>query len=253
MRRKSFTRLLVYDPRLPGELADRLWTDADQLLQSGSMLKDGDRTTVVRIKIPKKESANTSWLLKRYNLRGPVHTASHLLMRSRARGSWLNGRRLRLAGIATPRPMAYLENRIGPFRTRSFLLTEFVPGVPLNDVIVRRNGRPDIPDMVIQQFATHWRRLGEFRLSIGDAKGSNFLVTPDHCLWLIDLDSMRAHWSNLTFRLFRARDWKRFLQDWCWAPEIQSAFRSAVDDSSELEKCDKVLRVASTLKKLTHR
>ena len=76
--------------------------------------------------------------------------------------------------------------------------------------------------------------MGELRLTHGDAKSSNYLVTDDGRLWPIDLDSMRFHRLEATFRLARRRDWKRFMRNWQSAPELAEAFHSAVERSTHL-------------------
>jgi len=223
--RRSFTRKFCFDPRTPAELAEMFWSDPDRLVESGTVLKDCERTTVVRVDTAEGSSTESSWLLKRYNLRDPLHTGLHFVMRSRARTSWINGRCLCSLGISSPRPMAYLERRIGPLRTRSYLLTEFVPGTPLCD-FARRNGSTiDLPDTAIRQFASLWHRFGQLRVTHGDIKLSNFLVTPDGCLWLIDLDSMRFHRLAGRFQRARTREWKQFMQYWKVPANIASALQ----------------------------
>jgi RIO-like serine/threonine protein kinase len=215
------------------------------LAASGTTLKAGDRTTVVRI-----DAAGTSWVLKRYNLRGPVHTAAHLMMASRAERSWHYGRLLLEAGLATPRPMAYVEHRLGPLRTRSFVLTEFAPGTLLSDILL--HGQPTAADryMLPAQFAELWRRLSELRLTHGDAKATNYLVTDDGRLCMIDLDSMRLHRQGLTFLLARRRDWKRFMRNWQSAPELAQAFRSAVERSNHVWIAPPHFRTLSSARRL---
>ncbi len=245
--RRSFTKLMCYDSRLPPELAERLWTDAEGLVAAGTMLKAGERTTVVRL-----DAGRDSWVLKRFNLRGAFHTALHALLRSRARNNWLYGRRLCRSGIATPRPMAFLEYRFGPLGARSFVLTEFVPGTLLRDLLLCGDPAERMRVSTCAGFAGLWRRLGELRLTHGDTKSSNYVVTDDGRLWLVDLDGMRFHRFEGTFRLARRRDWRRFIKNWREAPRLADAFRDAVesDESTDPKRAPATLEIAVPFRRL---
>ena len=134
-RRSCFSKRMCYDRAAPNDLIANLWKDADRAVQSGDMLKDGDRCTVVQIKSALTSKLGKSFVLKRYNLRGPLHTAMHFSLPTRARNCWFFGRQLNSYGILSPQPLAYLEFGCGPFRTRSFLLTEYIDGVHLNSFV----------------------------------------------------------------------------------------------------------------------
>src|SRR6267142_2040483 len=105
-RRRSIRASLWHDSSLPSSLVERLWNDPDQLIAHGSMLKDGDRCTVVRLDLDGR-----LLVLKRFNLKDRVHTAVHAFMRSRARWCWSNGLLLHAADVPTPRPLACLDER----------------------------------------------------------------------------------------------------------------------------------------------
>jgi RIO-like serine/threonine protein kinase len=221
--RRSFTRCLVHDSRVESDLAERLWSAPDGLIAEGAMIKHGDRTTVVRLSRPYSDV-----VLKRYNLRNGCHTACHALLRSRARRCWMYGRMLASNGIATPRPLAFLEQRRGPLKTRSFLLTEHVAGGLLRDVAFDEELSADDRHSLAEQFADIWRRLGELHLTHGDMKATNFVVDAIGRIWLIDLDGMRRHWSQTWFDAARQRDWRRFMKNWSRSPETAEAFRNAL-------------------------
>jgi len=229
--RTNFTRRMCLDPGLPQQLTEELWTDPDRLVAQGELLKHGGRTTVVRVEACDRSGKRTPWLLKRYNLRGPLHTLVHFCMRSRARTSWLNGHRLQSLGITTPLPRAYVEHRIGPLRTRSFLLTDFVHGTNWEEALYHETDVPELTNDVLARLTELWARLAEGRVSIGDARLANFLLTGDGRVWMIDLDSMRTHRVGLTYSLARRRDKARFLQDWRGAPHLEEVVRGAIDGS----------------------
>lgn len=218
------------DPRLDESLRGRLWRDPDGLIASaaagehGAMLKEGDRSTVVRLDI-----GGRSYTFKRYNLMGPIHTVVHLLMRSRARWNWINSRRALDAALSTPKPLACLENRLGPLRGRSYYLCEYVEGEVLLDLV--RDGRIQGQRLraVAANFATIWDTLGRMRLSHGDMKATNFIVDGKDEVWMLDLDGMRREWFAPRWRRQRARDRARFMKNWRGLGECEEVFLACVD------------------------
>ena len=222
LRRRSMHAVSWHESSLPAALVDRLWSSPDQLIAEGTMLKDGDRCTVVRLDIDGR-----LMVLKRYNIKGAFHTAVHWFMRSRARWCWRSGRMLIDAGLLTPQPLAILEERrAGLLRRRSYLLTEFVPGLPLRAWI--EQGKREAKDLhaIVAQFTRTWRELNTLRLGHGDMKATNFIVDPDGQLWLIDLDGMRTYSRGPLLRAERRKDIARFMRNWQDHPEVAAAFRA---------------------------
>lgn len=216
--------VLTHDPSLPSALIDQLWSNPDQLIATATMLKDGDRCTVVRLDINGR-----SHVLKRYNLKGPFHTAVHWFMRSRARWCWHSGLMLLSGGLLTPRPLAFLEERqFGVFRRRSYLLSEFVPGVSLRQWIDQGKHESRALHAIANQFCHAWRELSVRRLGHGDMKATNFMVDPQGRLWLIDLDGMRTYPRGLMLRAERRKDIVRFMRNWQGQPEVAAAFRARI-------------------------
>lgn len=216
-------------------MVERLWNEPDQVMASANMLKDGDRCTVVRVSGDSSAALNAkvadpnTCTLKRYNLKTRLHTAVHLPLRSRARWSWLNGRRLIAAGIPTPMPLACIEERRHGFlHLRSYLLTEFVPGRALLDLVQAGEARGPMLADLARQFTRIWQTLGQLRAGHGDMKATNFIVDPQEKLWLIDLDGLRIHRSGLLLRRERRNDLVRFMRNWHDRPEVAAVFRARI-------------------------
>lgn len=222
--RRSPSRTLLHRPDAPRQVIDSLWTDPDALLRSSTLVKDGDRTTIVRLAIDGRD-----YILKRSNLRGPLHTAVHAALRSRARWSWINAHRVTGAGLLTPQPVALLETRLGPLRARSFLLTEHIAGIAPGDWIERHAADRAAIDDLATRFREVWRALGRARLAHGDMKHSNFIIDPDGRIWLVDLDGMRRSRVPILLARARSRDRERFLRNWKDRPEVEAVFRSRLD------------------------
>ena len=240
--RRTFRRRMRFADRLPRDLVEKLWSDPNRLLAEGEMVKDGDRCTVVRVTSSQQPEQHDGWLLKRYNSCGPLHTCRHLLLRTRAERCWTYGRLLHSVAVPTPQPLAFLEFRWGLLRTQSYLLTEYVPATTLREFlqpygIASQDFAPHGLETLARQFAAIWKQLGQLRLRHGDTKATNFLVTRDLQMWVIDLDGMTSHAFDLTFRTARRRDWNRFMKNWRNAPDVAAVFREAVlADSLTLDK-----------------
>jgi hypothetical protein len=218
---------------LDGELVDRLWTNPDRVLASGHMLKDGDRCSVVRLDRAGDQSGHElpqrSMTLKRYNLKGTWHTSTHMLLRSRGKWSWNSGRTLFRAGVPTPMPLACIEERRqAVLRERSFLLTTFVPGRSLLDVIQSGPASDEQIVDLARQFARIWQSLGQLRVGHGDMKATNFIVDPHGQLWLIDLDGLRRYRWGPWLRRERRNDLERFMRNWRERPEVAAKFRARI-------------------------
>lgn len=226
--RRSMGRFMLYGAGLQAAFIDRLWEEPDEVLASGRLLKDGDRCTVAQV-VDADPSEPTPLVLKRYNLKDRVHTAAHAVLRSRARWGWVNGHRLASAGLPTPVPRACLEElRYGTLRLRSYLLTSFVPGRTLLELIASGEADPAQLADLARQFSRIWQALGQMRAGHGDMKATNFIVDPQWRLWLIDLDGLRIYRSSILLRRERRLDLARFMRNWQERPEVAAVFRARI-------------------------
>ncbi len=182
-----------------------LLDDPDSAIARGDRFKDGGTSTVARI-----EANGRPLVVKRYNLKNFRHALSRLWRPSRAWHSWLSGHRLAFYGIATPAPLAMLEERIGPLRQRAFLITEFCPGRNLLQHL-----SPDSEPGACEAAAIigFFQMLFRLRISHGDLKANN-LLWHDGKLFVIDLDALAEHENPAVFMRRWKRDRARFLKNW---------------------------------------
>lgn len=185
----------------------RLLDDPDAFLEGGTRLKDGGTATVAGIELDGRRL-----LLKRYNIKGPLHWLKRFWRPSRAWHSWVEGNRLGFLGIATPRPLAVKESRWFWLRGRAWLVTEMLAG---QDLIARwqpyLHGSP--PEVELQALDNLMAALIRERISHGDLKGHNLFW--ENGRWaLIDLDAVQQHTSDLLFARAYARDRARLLRNW---------------------------------------
>ncbi len=194
-----------------------LIADPDRWLEAGTPLKRGRTATLARI-----EATGRQLVIKRYNIKSAGHALSRCWRPSRAWHSWLAGHRLRFLGIATPRPLALVERRLGPLRGKAWLITEHCPGTNLVDLLAHRLDTP--PADVVAALGRLFAQLAAARISHGDLKATN-LLWHDGEISLVDLDAMRAHRGTAGFARAWRRDRARLLRNW---PE-GCALRDAID------------------------
>lgn len=182
-----------------------LLADLDGAMARGSLLKDGRTVTVAKLVV-----GGRTLVVKRYNIKGLGHGLSRLWRPSRAWHSWLAAHRLRFLGIDTPRPLAMVEERLGPLRRRAWLISEWCDGEALGRAL---NADHAPPPALATALRNTFDTLARERIHHGDLKASNLLWNTGR-LWLIDLDATTAHRSPTAFARAWSRDRARLLRNW---------------------------------------
>jgi len=179
----------------------------DALMDEGRILKNGNTCYVSGITWKGREV-----VVKRYNHKGFIHSLRHTIKRTRARRGWLNGHRLCMLNIATPKPLAYIERRRGMLVWESYLVTECVKGQRLYDFLrdgkISEEQRSEITGEVMELL----ERLGKHRISHGDLKHTNILITENGPV-LTDLDGMKSHKWRWMYKVWQIKDLERFAND----------------------------------------
>ena len=114
-----------------------------------------------------------------------------------------------MLNIATPKPLAYIEQLTKKLIWKSYLVTEYVDGQKLYDFLQNSNVTKEQHSMIIQQIKGLLDKMGEYRITHGDLKHTNILVT-DNGPVLTDLDGMKAHKLSWTYKSGRTKDLQRF-------------------------------------------
>ncbi len=205
--RSSFRRFQVcerqYDTPAMQLLLTSLDAAIDQARATGNLLKDGNSATVARI-----ESPAGTLVVKRYNLKNFAHRLQRACRRSRAWVSWGNIFRLEFLGIKTADPVALVEERFGPFRLRTYLVTKYIAGPDASSLSDLADPTP-----ALASIATILQDLTRASITHGDLKASNFLLGPAGPV-IIDLDSMREHRREQSFQPALKKDLARFIDNW---------------------------------------
>ncbi len=178
----------------------------DMLMDKGQTLKNDKTSYVSRLTWNGKDV-----VVKRYNYRGFIHSLRHTIKKSRARRAWLHAHRLTMLQIPTPKPLAYIEHRKGPLVWKSYLVTDFIEGQNLDCFLRDDNISNQQKTTAIQQVVKQLEMLQKCRLTHGDFKHTNILITQSGPV-LTDLDGMKSYSSNLIYHRRQTRDVARFLE-----------------------------------------
>ena len=225
---RSMHRFMVCDRDMasPSMLAFLADPDASLAQADSQYLKQGNTCTLWRARIGPHEL-----VVKRYNIKGFRHRISRLFRLTRAAVSWQNAHRLEACGILTPKPVALVEQRLGPLRGRAWYVSEYVQG---DDALILCNppaaGLPDTQAAATSIVAL-LKRMAHCSISHGDMKGNNFILSKQGAA-VIDLDAMKQHEHESGFRRAQRRDMHRFMRNWATCPETAALFQKLLGDAN---------------------
>lgn len=211
---KSLSRFEVCERDAYNDEMKALMDDPDAAMASGKLLKDGNSSTVALVRL-----SDRSVVIKRYNFKSAWHRVRRLFRRSRAWTSWANACRMEFLGIPCVKPVAMIENRIGPVRGVAYFVTEYVEGqdaLKCLKSLRQFNGELEALSSILHD-------LSDSRISHGDLKATNFVMSSDGPV-ILDLDAMREHRNQEQFERAFKRDLKRFMQNWQDRPELTDRF-----------------------------
>ncbi len=189
-------------------------------MDRGQNLKRGGSATIVRVQV-----GGHDLVVKRYNLKGALHRLKRAIGPSRARRSWVNAWRMEFLGIPSVKPVAMIEEKVGPFRGRAYFVSEYVAGTDALATI--KTSRE--PNDQMAAISSLLQDLSDSRISHGDMKATNFMMSEGGPV-LLDLDAMKEHHDVISFRRAFRRDLKRFMKNWRDRPELANQFRGLLAD-----------------------
>ena len=216
----SFTRFMVCERKAFTEEMQGLLEESDTFIEDGRMLKRGNSSTVSLVHL-----SDRSLVIKRYNIKGFFHGLRRAFRKSRAWISWTNAFRMEFLDIPALKPVALIENRLGPLRSNAYLVTEYVEGPDALECLLDTktlNGE-------LEALASILQKLSESQISHGDLKATNFLMSQSGPV-IIDLDAMREHRSRQQFARAFKQDLERFMENWRDAPILTSRFSGLLSE-----------------------
>lgn len=179
-------RKIVAAVDAPASLRDWLWNDPDGLLQLGQpLVQKMCVRTIVRLEIE-----NEPVVVKRYVERSFRHLLKQMIQPSRAHRCYRDTLYLRKGGFPTPAPLAFREDRFGPFRGRSFYAYNYQPGETLLKSCRHLTNQRLLRNYV-SQIVNIWQMQRDLQVSLHDANPGNFIVDRAGKIWVIDLDKLR--------------------------------------------------------------
>jgi len=198
----------VFDRRFAGtELMPQFVHAVDALMREGQVLKNDHASFVSRVLWNGQDA-----VVKRYNHRGLWHSFRHTLKGSRAQRNWRNAQRLLSLQIATPEPLAYVDQYRGPLLWQSYFVARFVAGPQVHEILRDRSVPAEQKQRVHDQVLDLLRRMAEHGISHGDMKHTNILYDGTEIV-LTDLDAMRIGGIGWLWRHRYRRDLDRYLRD----------------------------------------
>jgi tRNA A-37 threonylcarbamoyl transferase component Bud32 len=199
---------------------DRLLANPDASFPGrDKAFKNGNTCTVWATKVN-----NLSVVIKRYKAKSIFKGLLQKIVRGRALSSWENAHLLGFYGFHTPRPVAVLKLKDGPWKTLSYFISEEIDGICLYYWLLDEARSIDELTMMAGKVADVFKRLYSHRITHGDMKEVNLFVV-DNEMVLIDLDSMIKHRSELRFRRAWRKDLRRFMQNWKKHPDLLALFQ----------------------------
>lgn len=196
-------------------------------LPDTKVLKAGRSATVIDVLIDNKR-----FVIKRYNIKNFWHWLRRAFRPTRAASCWRLAHLLRLFGIPTARPVAFIEKRFIGLRRKSYFIMEYVEGQDLGNFFADYAKQdPHDPHYVkvAVRVAALLMNLAKLFLSHGDLKMTNILVKDERPV-LIDLDGMEEHRTQgETGRAYR-REVRRFMRNWENNPSVMGLFEKLLQE-----------------------
>lgn len=165
-----------------------------------NFLKQGHSATVVRTHI-----GDHDLVIKRFNRKNWIKRFKRYLTPSKAARAWKMSHAMESIGIATPKPLAFIEKRFGPICLDSYYICEYTPGERLD----RLDTLDDCSEAINQMMDA----LDSAMCAHGDLKASNMLWDGE-TLYLLDTDGAKFYKSRRKFQAAHEADWKRLLRNW---------------------------------------
>lgn len=215
IRRQGFwavVRKPLYEAGDFVSLMDRI----DEVTEAGRILLDGDPLVCEVV------WGGRDIVVERFEEGRSVLLRMSWLRCSRARRRWLVGYLLPLVGIASARPLAFIERRMESCVQRSYLLREKVEGQTLHELLWAAEVPADEKKHTIRQLVEALDRLACYGVTYGDPELTGIRVRQDDLVF-VGLGDLTWHWFPGSCRWRYAKELRR----------LSEALRSAGLDMRE--------------------
>jgi len=207
--KKSARKFLVYDRNYDSPAMQKLLENPEQAFSSTkkTFLKQGNSSTIITLTID-----GHHFVIKRYNIKNPIHQLKRLFQETRARRSWLSAHYLNLLSVNTIKPIAIYEKKLGPCHFSAYFIAEYHTGKFINELSLDNAQDRNLINAVADDLVRQLTLMFAKRITHGDLKASNILVENGKITWL-DLDAVKWNQRKQQFNHNKDKDLKRFLQN----------------------------------------
>lgn len=203
-RKLTICQRAYYTPAM-----EKLLADPDKYLEKSKLffkkIFPPDNTAIGVVDID-----NISVVIKRYNIKNFWRAFKILFRQTRAMTSWENAFLLKELQIPTIEPIAVIENRFGPIRSKAYFIMRYVAGPRACEFLERPElFTQSVP--IIITLANIIKKMQASYVHHRDLHHSNILIENNQPL-LIDLDHMKQY-KFLKWRFSKAhrKDLDRFM------------------------------------------
>jgi len=202
VKQKIGNKTILFDAAMRDQLTlEKFFQQPNAIIQQAQILKNDATTTVAKY---------SDFLVKRYNARSLGKIFKRLFRTSRARRCLMQALRLRHLGIATPKPIAIIEQLTGVIKRESYLVIEYLEG---EDLLALLNTHPEKIYDVAEKIHSLFKVLYTIHTAHGDMKATNLWMAQQQ-IELLDLDGMRQYSNEYALKKALVKDKKRFLKNW---------------------------------------
>lgn len=175
------------------------------------------------VKLP---SDNRELVIKRYALRHLFEGFWSALGRSKAKKAWINAHSLNLIRVPTIKTVAFCESGLFPWFGKSYLISEFVEGMSLDEFILHNEENDEAVLDAFSSLALTLKKLARAQITYGDMDASHFLVTKQGVL-LTNFDKIKQHRDEERFEQSMQQNIYEFLQNWQDKPRVAALATTA--------------------------
>lgn len=150
----------------------------------GETLKDDRKAILLRSQFDDKDL-----VVKHYKHIGVMYALIHAFTKSRAQYSWRASLKMAAVNVPTPRALACVEHRRYGVVYESYFIYEYEEGIPFRTYAWSTPIETILAEPILHQVYRVLRTLKIHKVSHGDLKTSNIIVTEDGPI-LIDLDQV---------------------------------------------------------------
>jgi serine/threonine protein kinase len=164
------------------------------LLENPDIFLNDEKTRIIQNNFKSKIGvvliAGRKIVIKRHNYKSQWHKCKRFFRQTRAGRNWYFSHLLISHGFLIPKPVAFVETRIGFLRGKSYFMYEYVDGITGEKYFKKYADSPEKIKCAINSIMKLIASIKDLGWIHGDIRGSNFIFKNDE-LWLLDFDDMR--------------------------------------------------------------